>query len=122
MFAYCTLGVPLDFLGGPLSPDSAPTLAYGVCNDDLTGLAGLGIVARLARFLGLPEKLAAAVRFQRRRRGGSDGQMLLRPLIRYCVGSVGRLTRSGLLLRLLCSRSNLQLDWLLPAASRMEPG
>ncbi len=39
----------------------------------------------------------------------------LRPLIRYCVGSARRL-------RLLCSRSNLWLDWLLPAASRMEPG
>ncbi len=38
----------------------------------------------------------------------------LRPLIRYCVGSVGRL-------RLLCSRGNLRLDWLLPAASRREP-
>ncbi len=61
----------------PLSPDSAPTLAYGVCDDDLTGLAGLGVVARLARFLGLPEKLAAAVRLKRRRRGCSDAQMLL---------------------------------------------
>ncbi len=39
----------------------------------------------------------------------------LRPLIRYCVGSVGRL-------RLLCNRSNLRWNWLLPAASRMEPG
>ncbi len=39
----------------------------------------------------------------------------LRPLIRYCVGSVGRLRR-------LCSRSNLRLDWLLPAASRRVPG
>ncbi len=37
----------------------------------------------------------------------------LRPLIRYCVGSVGRL---------LCSRSNLWWDWLLPAASRRESG
>ncbi len=46
----------------------------------------------------------------------------LRPLIRYCVGSVGRLTRSARRLRLLCSRSNLQWDWLLHAASRREPG
>ncbi len=61
----------------PLSPDSAPTLAYGACDDDWTGLAGLGVVARLARLLGLPEKLAAAVRLQRRRRGGSAGQLLL---------------------------------------------
>ncbi len=45
----------------------------------------------------------------------------LRPLIRYCVGSVGRLTRSARRLRRLCSRSNLRLDWLLHAASRMEP-
>ncbi len=44
----------------------------------------------------------------------------LRPLIRYCVGSVGRLTRSAR--RLLCSRSNLWLDGLLHAASRREPG
>ncbi len=46
----------------------------------------------------------------------------LRPLIRYCEGSVGRLTRSARRLRLLCSRSNLRLDWLLHAASRREPG
>ncbi len=46
----------------------------------------------------------------------------LRPLIRYFVCSVGRLTRSARRLRLLCSRSNLWLDWLLPAGSRMEPG
>ncbi len=39
----------------------------------------------------------------------------LRPLIRYCGGSVGWL-------RLLCNRSNLRWDWLLPAASRREPG
>ncbi len=35
---------------------------------------------------------------------------------------VGRLTRSGLRLRLLCSKSNLRWDWLLHAASRMGPG
>ncbi len=70
----------------PLSPDSAPTLAYGVCNDDWTGLAGLGVVARLARFLGLPEQLAASVRLQRRRRGGSAGQRLLALLYAACAG------------------------------------
>ncbi len=70
----------------PLSPASAPTLAYGVCDDDLTGLAGLGVVARLARFLGLPAKLAASVRLQRRRRGGSDGQRLLALLYAACAG------------------------------------
>ncbi len=70
----------------PLSPDSAPTLAYGVCDDDWTGLAGLGVGARLARFLGLPEKLAASVRLQRRRRGGSAGQMLLALLYAACAG------------------------------------
>ncbi len=70
----------------PLSPDSAPTLAYGVCDDDLTGLAGLGVVARLARFLGLPEQLAASVRLQRRRRGGSAGQRLLALLYAACAG------------------------------------
>ncbi len=70
----------------PLSPDSAPTLAYDVCDDDLTGLAGLGVVVRLARFLGLPEKLAASVHFQRRRRGGSDGQMLLALIYSACAG------------------------------------
>ncbi len=75
----------------PLSPDSAPTLAYGVCDDDWTGLAGLGVVARLARCLGLPEKLAAAVRLQRRRRGGSDGQRLLALLYAACAGG-GHLT------------------------------
>ncbi len=70
----------------PLSPDSAPTLAYGVCDDDLTGLAGLGVVGRLARFLGLPEKLAASVRLQRRRRGGSDVQRLLALIYSACAG------------------------------------
>ncbi len=64
-------------------PDSAPTLAYGVCNDDLTGLAGLGVVAQ---FLELPEKLAAAVRLQRRRRGGSAGQRLLALIYAACAG------------------------------------
>ncbi len=70
----------------PLSPDSAPTLAYGVCDDDWTALAGLGVVARLTRFLGLPEKLAASVRLQRRRRGGSDVQRLLALLYAACAG------------------------------------
>ncbi len=46
----------------------------------------------------------------------------LRPLIRYCVGSVGRRMRSARRLRLLCSRSNLRWDWLLHAASRRESG
>ncbi len=93
MFADFTSGVHLDFLEAPwpLSPASAPTLAYGVCDDDLTGLAGLGGVARLARFLGLPEKLAASVRLQRRRRGGSAGQLLLALLYAACAGG-GRLT------------------------------
>ncbi len=87
MSVYCTSGVPLDFLGGPepISPDSAPTLAYGVCDDGLTGLAGLGVVARLARLLGLPEKLAVSVRLQRRRRGGSAG-LLLALLYAACAG------------------------------------
>ncbi len=75
----------------PLSPDSAPTLAYGVCDDDLTGLAGLGVVAQLARFLGLPEQLAASVRLQRRRRGGSDAQMLLALIYAACADG-GHLT------------------------------
>ncbi len=66
-----------------MSPDSAPTLAYGVCDADLTGLAGLGVVARC---LGLPEQLAAAVRLQRRRRGGSAGQQLLALLYAACAG------------------------------------
>ncbi len=74
----------LDFLEAPwpLSPASAPTLAYGVCDDGLTGLAGLGVVARPAWVLGL----AAAVRLQRRRRGGSDGQMLLALIYSACAG------------------------------------
>ncbi len=66
-----------------LSPASASTLAYDVCDDDGTGLAGLGMVAR---FLGLPEKLAAAVRLQRRRRGGSDVQVLLALIYAACAG------------------------------------
>ncbi len=49
------------------------------------------MVARLARFLGLPEKLAAAVRLQRRRRGGSAGQRLLALLYAACAGG-GHLT------------------------------
>ncbi len=70
----------------PLLPASAPTLACGVCDDHLTGLAGLGVVARLARFLGLPELLAAAVHLQRRRRGGSDGRRLLALIYSACTG------------------------------------
>ena len=70
----------------PLPPDSAPTLAFGVCDDHWTGRPGLGVVARLARFLELPEKLAASVRLQRRRRGSSDGQMLLALIYSACVG------------------------------------
>ncbi len=66
------------FFGGPL--------ACGVCNDDWTGLAGRGVAARLARFLGLPEKLAASVRLQRRRRGGRAGQRLLALLYAACAG------------------------------------
>ncbi len=46
----------------------------------------------------------------------------LRPLIRCFVCSVGRLTRSARRLRLLCSKSNLWVDWLLHAGSRREPG
>ncbi len=46
----------------------------------------------------------------------------LRPLIRYFVCSVGRLTRSARRRLLLFSRSNLWLDWLLHAGSRREPG
>ncbi len=85
----------LDFLEAPwlLSPASAPTLACGVCDDHLTGLAGLGVVARLARFLGLPEKLAASVRLQRRRRGGSAVQLLLALIYSACAGG-GTSTRS----------------------------
>ncbi len=60
-----------------MPPGSAPTRAYGVCDDNLTGLTGLGVVARLAQFLGLPEMLAAAVCLERRRRGCSDMQILL---------------------------------------------
>ncbi len=41
------------------------------------------MVSRLARFLGLPEQLAAAVR---RRRGDSDGQMLLALIYAACAG------------------------------------
>ncbi len=66
-------------------------MAYDVCDDDWTGLAGLGMVARLARFLGLPEKLAASVRLQRRRRGGSDVQRLLALIYSACAGG-GHLT------------------------------
>ncbi len=46
----------------------------------------------------------------------------LRPLIRYCVGSVGRLTCSARRLTLLCSRGNLRWDGLLHAASRTRAG
>ncbi len=77
------------------SPDSAPTLACGVCDDHWTGLAGLGVGARLARFLGLPEKLAASVRLQRRRRGGSDVQRLPALIYSACADG-GTSTRSPL--------------------------
>ncbi len=80
------LGGASWFFGGPLAPASDPALAYGVCNDDLTGRAGLGVVARLARFRGLPEQLAASVRLQRRRRGGSTGQRLLALRYSACAG------------------------------------
>ncbi len=68
--------MPRDFFGAPLrplSPDSAPSLACDVCDEHLTGLAGFGVVARLARFIGLPELLAAAVHVQR----GCSGMQLL---------------------------------------------
>ncbi len=71
----------------PLLPAIVPTLACGVCDDHWTGLAGLGVVARLARFLGLPELLTASVRLQCRRRGGSDMQML--PALTYSVCAGG---------------------------------
>ncbi len=67
----------------PASPASAPTLTCGVCDEPLTGLAGLGGVARLTRFLGLPARLAKAVRL---RRGGSDGQRLLALIYAACAG------------------------------------
>ncbi len=70
-----------------------------------------GQIAQLRRRLRPYQALPAAAR-----------QHGLRPLIRYCVGSVGRLTRSARRLRLLFSKSNLWVDWLLHAGSRREPG
>ncbi len=44
------------------------------------------MVARLAQFLGLPDKLAASIRLQCRRRGGNFGQILLALIYSACAG------------------------------------
>ncbi len=72
---YCPSGA-CRFFWRPLwprFPESAPTLACGVCDNPWTSLTGLGGMARLARCLRLPAKLAAAVHIKRRQRSGSTG-------------------------------------------------
>ena len=52
---------------------------------------------------------------------GEARQHGLRPLIRHCVRTVGRVAQSGRRQKLLPGRGNLRLDWLLYAAGKLEP-
>ena len=66
--------------------DKAPKLSYGVCDNLLTGLAGLPAIAALARILGLPWALQKHVRIKVRQRGCSDAQNLLSLIFALCTG------------------------------------
>ena len=66
--------------------DKAPKISYGVCDSLLTGLAGLPVIARLARTLGLPWLLRKGVRVKVRQRGSTDAQNLLSLIFALCTG------------------------------------
>ena len=66
--------------------DKAPKLSYGVCDNLLTGLAGLPAIAALARLLGLPWLLQKHVRIKVRQRGCSDSQNVLSMIFALCTG------------------------------------
>ncbi len=65
---------------------ASPEAQFGVSDEELTGLAGLALVARLVKYLGLAEGLARLVRVKRRRRGCRDEQMLLSLIYSFCAG------------------------------------
>ena len=101
--------------------DTAPQVSFDVAREDLTGRAGPAFVARLIRFLDPGDLLRRKVRVKRRRLGEFLARMSdkplaglrecarlvsrrlvpqvarhsLRPLIRHCVRTVGRVVRSG---------------------------
>ena len=66
--------------------DKAPILSYGVCDDPLTGFAGLPALAALARILRLPWILQKYVHVKVRQRGSSDAQNLLSLIFALCTG------------------------------------
>ena len=66
--------------------DKASILSWGVCDDLLTGLAGLSALAALARILGLPWLLQKYVRIKVCQRGSSDAQNLLSLIFALCTG------------------------------------
>lgn len=64
----------------------APKIDFSVTDEQLTGSAGLALVATLASWLDLPCQLARRVRLKRRQRGCSDDQMLLSLIDSLCAG------------------------------------
>ena len=64
----------------------APKIDFAVSDEQLTGSAGLALVATLASWLDLPCQLAQRVRVKRRRRGCADEQMLLSLIYSFCAG------------------------------------
>lgn len=64
----------------------APKIDFAVTDEQLTGSAGLALVANLAGGLDLPCQLAQRVRLKRRQRGCSDEQMLLSLIYCFCAG------------------------------------
>ena len=65
----------------------SPQAEFGVSDEELAGLAGLALVARPVKFIGLPGSLARLVRLTCRRRSCRDDQLLLSPV--YCLCSGG---------------------------------
>lgn len=64
----------------------APKISFAVTDEQLTGKAGLALVASLATWLDLPSRLAQAVQLKRRRRGCGDRDMLLALIYSFCCG------------------------------------
>ena len=73
----------------------APKIGFSVSDEQLTGSAGLALVASLASWLDLPCQLARRVRLKRRRRGCADEQMLLSLIYSFCAGVRGRHRHRG---------------------------
>ncbi len=62
----------------------APKDTLGVTGEQLTGKAGLALVATLASLLDLPARLFRSVRLKRRRRGCRDDQMPFSLIYSFC--------------------------------------